>query len=358
MSREDHHLEPLVADPASERTVAERSTVAWIVVPVFVAAFLGTTALLVPPHSADDILRAKRAHLAAHADEYDGVFLGSSRIHRAFDPATFEELTGKRVFNFGLLYGRPHELDTLAEELLAEHRFEFVLVEVMDWHPSLNPDLEDQDRTIRWHTPRQTWSAIRTTWTADGTKLGRSWRTGKHLGHLVKNAANFGGGPIRLRSWFDDTRHRDWRDVVAEGDGWIRYEQETDPRYARERRAFLEKYEPEYRRQVARVDAANAEPGSLAGFNVAAQREQTAMIERFGAEAIHVVPNLRRGTSGWHRLEAEGAVATLITLNHVDRYPELYAVENRFDRRHLNTAGARHFTRRLAESFLERRATR
>ncbi len=313
------------------------------------ASLLLACRVFVPPYPEDEILRAKLEHLDRHAGEYDGVFLGSSRIHRGFVPEFFRKKTGLRVFNLGLLYGRPHELDVILEDLLAKHRFRVVFVEVMDWAPSVNADLADQERTIRWHTPRQTVSAVRTTWRAEGSTVEKLGRTGEHAGHLLKRSVNFGGGVPWLRSWFDDgRRHAAWSRTIARGDGFVAYEWETDPLYAREREAFPTKYVDEYRRQVATVEDDNASPGSLAHFNVDAQSEQQERIEASGAEAVFVVPGLRRGTPGWHRLDDDGIVRTLLTFNHPGRYPELYAVENRFDRRHLNTRGALVFTRELA----------
>lgn len=320
---------------------------------LFAVAFLATTRCFIPPHPEDEILRAKLDHLTRHADDYDGVFLGSSRIHRGFVPAEFERSTraaGRplRIFNFGLLYGRPHELDTLLRELLDRHRFRYVFIEVMDWSPSINGDLADQERTIRWHTAGQTVSAIRTTWVSSSPLLQKGLRTLEHAGHFLKRSVNFGGGVPWLASWFDDgTRHAVWQRVVADGDGFVPYERESDPMYEKEHREFVEQLVPDYLREIAEIDSANGEAGSLDGFNVRAQSEQQALVRNAGAIPIFVIPNVRVGTPDWHRLDDEGVVDHLVTLNHVAAFPELYAVENRFDRRHLNTAGAIAFTQAL-----------
>ena len=52
------------------------------------------------------------------------------------------------------------------------------------------------------------------------------------------------------------------------------------------------------------------------------------------------------------RAHRAGVIEHLLAYNRPDAYPELYAVENRFEQSHLNATGARIYTRHLAEDLV------
>ena len=105
---------------------------------------------------------------------------------------------------------------------------------------------------------------------------------------------------------------------------------------------------PAYRKAVARLAAVNGADVSLDGFNRRAVEDQVALIRRAGAEPVHLITPTARPTPELHRLAATGAVPHVLAFNDPERYPELFAVDRRFDAEHLTTAGAERFTRLLA----------
>src|SRR5947207_2206779 len=76
---------------------------------IFLAALLGSGALLSEflPFSAVPIVREKFAYYAAHASDYDTLFIGTSRVYRGMMPEVFDRLTAEagrptHSFNFGV----------------------------------------------------------------------------------------------------------------------------------------------------------------------------------------------------------------------------------------------------------------
>jgi hypothetical protein len=76
---------------------------------------------------------------------------------------------------------------------------------------------------------------------------------------------------------------------------------------------------------------------------------QVAAIRRAGAEPIHLITPTPTPTPELYRLADAGAVPRLLAFNDPVAYPELFAQDHRFDAEHLTTAGARRFSRLLAE---------
>ena len=62
---------------------------------IFFATLLGTGTFFseIHPFTTVPVLREKFAWFAAHADEYDTLFIGTSRVYRGIKPSVFDELT-------------------------------------------------------------------------------------------------------------------------------------------------------------------------------------------------------------------------------------------------------------------------
>jgi hypothetical protein len=322
-------------------------------------AFVGVSRFFVPSWTQDEVLEAKLEHFRQHKDEYDLVFFGSSRVLRAFAPNEFDgELTKRkravRSFNFGIGHMRAHETDALIERVLALHpqRLKWVLVEVMEWTPTILNRMQNHDRTIDWHTPRQTMSACRSIWRSDRPFDAKLQWIGTHWAHMAAKYTSYGDGYRRFSSPFlSEERHQAWRGVIDRSRGFISLDQERDWRYAGRRREFIEKYFDVFAEQVRQIDSTNREPGHLGRFSLAAQRHQQQAIRDAGVLPIFVIPNLRWGTPSLNRLFQDGHLEHGLTFNHPSKFPNLYRRDRYFDRGHLNRRGAGEFSRLLAKRF-------
>lgn len=322
-------------------------------------AFAGVTQAFTTPWTRDEVLEAKLEHFRKHKDDYDVVFFGSSRLLRAFSPREFDrELEERqrtvRSFNFGLEYSRPHEVDALIERILALHprRLKWVFVEVMDWTPTILERLQFHDRTLDWHTFRQTVSACRSIWRSNLPFDAKQKWIGTHWAQLAAKYTHYGDGCRRLAGpYLSEGRHQTWRRIIDRGRGFISLDQERDQKYLGRRREFLTDDFRIFANQVRQIDATNRESGHLEQFNLPAQRYQQQMIRDAGMTPIFVIPNLRWGTPSLNRLFLDGHLEHGFTFNHPSQYPNLYRRDRYYDRGHLNREGAREFSRLLAERF-------
>lgn len=328
----------------------------------FLMGFAAVAWVLAPRASIELLLQAKLDHFERHKDEYDLVFFGSSRPYRAFDPPVFSAEMARhgreiRAFNFGIGAMRPHEMDALMRRVLAmrPERLRWVLIELMDWEPTILERLDRHPRTIAWHDPHETWSACRTVRLADVTVEEKCDRCCSHLWRMTVKLTNWGQGPRRVDELLGTgLPGPEFLQLVARRDGFVAVDDETSPHYAQRRWAFLHKYHATFRRQIRDIPIGQSEPASLAHFNVAATVRQQTRIRRAGAVPVYVVPNVHWGTPVFHRLARDGLIENFIALNDPQAYPALYEDEHYFDQGHLNRLGARHFSVLLARQFAGR----
>ena len=106
----------------------------------WVLGFALTTRLAgvcLPPAELPSTVREKLAHLAAHGDDYDVIFVGSSRIQNHIMPALFDRLTAEgglpvKSFNAGVSSMHTPEDGWYLEQILARKpaRLRWVFLEI------------------------------------------------------------------------------------------------------------------------------------------------------------------------------------------------------------------------------------
>ncbi|MEO1994646.1 MAG: hypothetical protein ABGZ17_05165 [Planctomycetaceae bacterium] len=309
-----------------------------------------------PERSSDHFLSAKQRYFSEHKDEFDILFIGSSRIYRAFDPLRFTEqlspASDLKAFNFGVGGLRPHELDHLLRTLLESRpqRLRYVLIELMDWSPSLPIGLESHQRTVDWHTLSATWQACRTEGLSNNHWWTRILSCQQHLALAACRLINHGNGPRRWREWTD----RETPDTITEtqldnGHGFVALDRETTNRFRERRQRFLSHYYGIFLEQILAIETTNRLHGNLSRFNIQAQRDQQSWLLQQGLKPIYVIPNVRWGTPSLNCLESQEILSDVVTMNHPKRFPALYQPNHYFDRGHLNQVGAKSFSQILAD---------
>lgn len=323
---------------------------------LFGLSFGVISACLRPDFSTDRVLQAKWDQFLAERDEYDAVFIGSSRVYRAFWPKAFNESLPPelqlRVFNFGVGSMRPHELTYHLDRLIESRprRLKLVLVELMDWTPTVLPEMAEHPRTVAWHTPQGTWRALQTEWLSQPGWLDLISAASQHVRMAAIRATGYGSGSL----WWngrDRDRAAHYQAVMKHADGYVAFDQELGDSFRRRRAVFLEQNLPIFREQVARIDQVNRQPGRLDQFNLPAQLAQQRMLQQAGLDVVYVIPNLRWGTPDLNELTRRQLLEQVWSFNHVADFPELYDETRYFDRGHLNRAGASRFSQLLAERY-------
>ena len=309
-------------------------------------------AYLLRPELPEDSLGSEKLRRFDGETEYDLVFLGSSRIYRAFDPHVFDEELEARgcevsSFNLGVGSMRPHEMNNMLDEVLKRRnsRLRFVVIELMDWSPTVLSGMETHDRTVHWHTTEEAWSAAETVWHSRQDLVARFEGLTNLATIWLRRQLNHGRGLV----WVHEKRGV--APIDASGSGFIALDNETGAYYEQRRARFLRKYRDISLEQIRKIDAANKKPASLDRFNLDALLTQQARVKAAGLVPIYVLPNVRWGTPDLHLLEQH--LENVLFFNDTKKYPELYREEHYFDRGHLNQKGAVIFSRLLAEELVE-----
>ena len=307
-------------------------------------------------------LRAKWEHYARHHDRYDAVVLGTSRVFRGVDTPLLEQELGSAgvelsIFNFGVAGMRAFEQDYVLRRILElePERLRYVFYEGGTWSPRFkHPALTYSSRSVFWHTPGQTVKVLDALSRSD---LG--WRetlrlAGTHIDLMLWRLANYGAGKRLLdRVLETETQASKYADTLAflgQQAGYQSADQHTGRSIMQGREELLVAgpARDAYLERIGRLPAEReqrVDPERLPRRGVRSQRELAA---RHGVTLVYVVQPGDEAETQQLQLHEEGESERLLDYNRPDRYPDLFALENRYDEKHLNQRGAEAFTRTLA----------
>jgi hypothetical protein len=323
---------------------------------LFAASFAAVCVLVRErvPWPENSQLRVKWRHFAAHQDEFDAVFVGSSRVLRAFVPAEFEKAlrADARAFNFGVSGMRELEAEHLVERILSERpaRLKWLLVEWQTPDP-LRPDRSERltDRSVYWHTPAATLRAFEAIAHLDVGLDERAAGIVNHVLPFLAWATNYGaaraviedllGRPVKKWSHLASDRlllrRRGYAPILEPDVEWDRKRWPPGPRQW----AFL----------LNDLDRGNGDVVENPDARVA--ERILARASALGVRVVFVVMPGRDPTPEAYRLAEAGRLAPLLAYNQPPRFPELYELAHRFDAKYLNHEGAVLFSRRLAQDL-------
>jgi hypothetical protein len=310
--------------------------------------------------------RAKLDVFERTRDEYDAVFIGSSRIVHGLRPDVIDPLLSKqgmrfRSFNLAMPAMRSYEINWMIEQLKAMRpaRLRYVLVEAPTWLP-FHSERRDHvtRRRVAWHTPRQTLLLARSVLDDPESSLsGKASLIAEHLALMVYRQSNYGLGPAMARDL-----------LVAPSGPQVRNERlaERSRGYAA-RAPFPSVPTPqqhpgfiaEIPRYEMRIASFSSRPGSHdqrgldAGIDVRAMRHQRRDAEATGARHISITAPDFTGLPNLRKIEPSGEMRGVWDFARPDLHPELYAARNRYDRDHVNDAGATLWSRLVAGRLAE-----
>ncbi len=348
---------------------------------IFVAAFAGFECVvdrLESPFQGADKIEKKFAYFAAHKDEYDFVFIGSSRVMNQISPRVFDRAMAAagrpcRSINLGYAAMFLPESSLLVEQVRALHpaRLRGMLVELSSPTPRHDAQHPLMAREVYWHGPVGTalaCAAVLTESSPDYSAAERReqlWRQGaiqaRCLLHLDSGLALLD----HLRTIRDHGAKRPLPSVLGpDADGFFPLptrlgQGETGVVKTGGSTRDLQDFE----NSVAALRAEElvpppkltpSTPAVATGQAILRRvlQRQVSALQSAGIEPIYFVGPGTTREQLFLDLSAQGVVPRLLAFNDPAAYPELYRPEMRADRYHLNPQGAELLTNLLVQRLI------
>ncbi|HEX9619535.1 MAG TPA: hypothetical protein VF989_05340 [Polyangiaceae bacterium] len=315
------------------------------------------------------IIGQKLEYFQRHKDDYTLVALGTSYTFRHFVPSAFDAVLTKaghasRSFNFGVSRMLLAEASLLADEIvdLKPKKLRQVAIELGLFH-DLGDDEDDDalsEREIGWHTPAETLAAVTQVMEGKSDIDDKLDSLGSHVHAMLCNVTPAGRSARHFQEYWDD----ELDDTTAE-----RYERvENDGYQSLDEIANLPWINARHQRFLA---------GAAAFTKSVEKRRARPRVQRIGRRARTVLkrtaerllaadlrPIFYESPSMYPQKRLNASLRKLVPVfsyNDPRRHSNLYRVEHRFDRGHLNHPGAlllsETFGRDFAAHLGGRRAT-
>ena len=340
--------------------------------PVALAIASGVAALVVLerrlPESSGDLLGEKLRQYARVAGEVDTIFLGSSRVYRHLDPATFDAAFaahGKSARSFNLAVPDMRILETLhlAERLLeSSPAIERLIVEPEAQPLFIREENRATQRVRRWHGLSTLRRSIPAILEANAPWPETTLAVLDRLSLYAWRASQIGRGLDWIDALLSELGNRPARWIEPENRGFLSLDADRRaPRTERDREGLERRWRdlheavPDWRRTVARLRRTSREGEATDPLELELFAELQRLADRHGVELVFVLsPRPERRPNLVHAAEA-GIIERLIRFDDPERYPQFYELSGRYDRHHLDEDQAREMTRRVALELLGER---
>jgi hypothetical protein len=359
------HVEPSIPPQATRRkTLIAGVTNSVIGVAAFLITCVGLRAML-PFPEIDGGVSQKFRFFAEHKDEFDTLFIGSSRIYFQISPAIFDRVTREsglptHSFNFGIGGMYLPETSYLLEQILnlKPRNLRWVFIEYDEMQTKWSPENQTSRRALYWADWKRVSLLLRkltdagTTplWLANPAKLREIMlpqnddkSTGSLLtfyaGQFEKNYTNVARAADVLDHFLSrDTKERRARYLGAASDGYV----------ARPNRMSSSQVAAYERALAAAIAQAGTHP--LSPYAVEAYRQCAQEVRNIGAMPIFLIPPSTTQIN--IATESTGSPGVVMAFNDPRAYPNLYRSSERRDGQHLTKSGADEFTRIVAANFV------
>jgi hypothetical protein len=329
---------------------------------VFTLCFVGTSVLIGfrLPLPEVSVVSQKLRQLQRHGDEYDVLFIGSSRVYHQIIPGLFDQLMGDagiqtRSFNLGADGMRPPEDAFVLEHALAGRRkpIRWVIAEGNSIRFPINKNVTESDRAVYWRdASRMGWLLKRTLLGKDPTRKDVVQRIGElshesfdMWGHCLlwlPNATHVGRGASMLSAASGASAESD---RAGERDSY------PDGFCSPGNAPMSAKINADYCKDMIRLHRAPSQVDYADPTSQDLLKWTQQLVARAGGKLILIVPPTTND-SKFYPEPARGSAPLTLDFLDPDRYAELYAPTSRKDTGHLSLAGAQILTRLLAERLI------
>lgn len=331
----------------------------------FLCSIIFVGRIIPPPEIA--VVSSKLENFSEKKNEYNTIFIGSSRIYRHIVPSKFDNLVESqghniKSYNFGVPGMQVPETYFLLKKILAmkPKNLEFVFIELYDVNLSVARENLRTNRVIYWHTWEHTLWLYDLILDSDRRLLRKLNLLRLHTIPLAYNLANVGKGD-RLIQWilnpedeenttFDPGSNKVFKNPGL--DGYLPIEEETDIVFKNRRQDFLANLDT-YRQKVELISLPVDEVEALKPDQLEVIKKLIQLVKDSSATPIFIITPVLEKEAHLLAANTKGDVPILFSFNDPTEYPSLYDPEYRLDIGHLKDKGAREFTKLLSEKFSE-----
>ena len=358
-------------EPPGPHQATRRKILTWALInsTICVVAFLVTCIVLravLPFPEIDGGVSQKFRFFAAHKDEFDTLFIGSSRIYFQISPAVFDRVTREsgmptHSFNFGIGGMYLPETGYLLEQILKlkPRKLRWVFIEYDELQTKWSPENQTSRRALYWADWKRVSLLLRKLtdagtdplWLLNPAKLPdivlrqkdekntRSLLT-FYVTQFERNYTNVSRAADVLNYFGGrDTKERRARYLGAASDGYVARPNRMSPSQA-----------ATYERGLAAA-MAQTEARPLSLYSVEAYTQCAQDVRDIGAIPIFLItPSISQIDI---TTKNDGLPGVVMAFNNPRTYPNLFRNNVRRDGQHLTKSGAGEFTRIVAANFVE-----
>ena len=336
----------------------------WVafLVGLFCVGIFGTAAVIhrqlpFPPIAT---VKGKVGWFVEHGDQYDTLFVGSSRTNCHIIPELFDRLMAQagmptHSFNLGLNGMRPPEDTFVLETALSKRRapLKLVVAELNEIHVYTNDDeAHGTSRAVYWHDWKRFMAVSRAVleMKVEGRRklspMGILWKLDAlryNLNLYLSRTLSAGRGLDCLEARLATTEQTFLGDVGSRFDGYLRYDTPLQTINDAEWDVLKSRLAKGAKKPVRFNYGTKASQLEL--------QEKQRLVESFGGRMVTFVPPLPSGNV-FTLNPARQPDVDCFDFADPGLYPELFQRENRFDSGHLNQQGAEIFTRLLVKKIV------
>jgi hypothetical protein len=362
----------LNVDPPRSYKPTGRKILAWgitnsvIGAAAFITTCIGLRAVL-PFPAIDDGVSQKFRFFSAHKDEFDTLFIGSSRIYFQISPAIFDRVAREKgwpthSFNFGIGGMYLPESAYMLEEILnlKPRNLKWIFIEYDDLQTEWSIENQTSRRALYWVDWKRLSLLLRQLtdagtdprWSPNLTKLRDiilqrqdEMNTRKllafYLTQFEKNCTNVARATDIPDYFLRRTANKQRLSYLGTtNDGYVPKQNRASPTGA-----------AAYERQLAAA-MAETDLRSISPYAVEAYRQCAQEVRSIGAVPIFLItPTTTQFNIAYS--EGSSSPAMMMAFNNPRAYPGLYRPSARRDEQHLTKSAAEEFTRIVAANFVE-----
>lgn len=302
-------------------------------------------------------VQAKLSYLAEHVNEYDTLFLGSSRIYHQIIPEQFDLMMAERgvptrSFNCGVDGMRPPEDSYVLDAIrsFSPQKLRWVVLELGALRMPVDSDKKGTVRAVYWHDWERLMIMTRRAFLKEKKRKlsDRLEDLREPLSHLAdhialfaQNMGNIGRAEVLVHYLKKKRPPKVYMQPLGlRNDGFV---------ITGRPETILEKDRVPFERELAKRKEHPSRPDEADPVSQLALGRMIKKIRQMGATPILVVPP----TTGKKKFVPSADYSDVVVLDYsdIEKYAVLYENRYRLDTDHVNTEGAKVFTEIFAKDF-------